>query len=452
MKIVILAGGGGTRLFPLSRRDYPKQFLSIDSDMSLLTLTMDRFLSIVDPEDIVIVTNDKYYFFVKEELEKIKAEKGHIVTEPYPRNTAPAIALTISYLKDKLKCSDDEVIMAVPADHIIEPKNKFEEAVKICLKASEEGKIVTLGVKPDKPDTGYGYIRCGKKNKYGYEAEKFIEKPNIENATKFFEEGNYLWNAGLYSFTIGTFMSELEKYEPDLFEYFNDRTYEKARSEFKGIKKISIDYAISERSDKIIAVPLEVDWNDVGSWDSLYDYMDKDNNGNVLIGDCESIDCKNSFVLSTDRLITGIGLDNTIVVETDDVILVSKRGETQKVKEIVEIISKRVEAKERSTAYRPWGTYKVISEGRGFKVRIITVNPGESLDMQRHRHRSEHWVVITGVAKVILGDDEWIISKNRSVYVPKGVKHKLINIGNEILEIIEVQNGDYIGSDDVEAD
>ncbi len=450
MKIVILAGGGGTRLFPLSRVNFPKQFLNIDSDISLLSQTVNRYIGLVNPEDIVIVTNEKYYFYVKAELAKCGAKKASILSEPSGRNTAPAIALAVKYLRDELLCEDNEIVFVAPSDQIIKPKEEFQNRLKLCEKAASLGKIVTLGVKPEKPETGYGYIKCGSEWKDGFEVEKFTEKPDSQTAERYLQEGNYMWNSGMYCFSIQSFLEELQKYEPEMYEVVNKYSYNALIKKFDALKSISIDYAIAERSSNVITIPLSIYWNDVGSWDSIYDYMNKDDNGNVKIGDCETVDCSNSFIMSNDRLLTCVGLEDTIVVETDDVIMVSKRGETQKVKDVVDKLKGRIEASEHTMCYRPWGTYKVLSQGPGYKVKKITVNPYQSLSIQLHNHRSEHWVVIRGIATVVIGgDDARKIKKNESIYIPKQTKHKLMNMEQEILEIVEVQNGDYVGEDDI---
>ncbi len=351
MKLVIIAGGGGTRLFPLSRLEYPKQFINIDSDMSLFAQTIDRYGNFVNIKDIVIVTSEKYNSFVKEELIKCKAEGANVVLEPMQRNTLPAIGLAVRFIIDELKCTNNEDIFVAPADHIVHPKEGFAIKVKKCMEASREGKIVTLGIAPVKLDNGYGYIKCGQVWKEGFEVEKFIEKPDRESAQKYIEEGGYYWNSGMYCFSIKTFMDELKTFEPEMYDIFSHKNYFEILDCFKEIKSISIDYAIAEKSLRVVIIPLDVYWNDVGSWDSIYDYMGKDKNGNVKNGDYEIIECKNSLIMSNNRLVAAIGLENIIVAETEDVILILKRGESQRVKELVERLKERPEVKKYITSF-----------------------------------------------------------------------------------------------------
>jgi len=450
MKIIILAGGGGTRLYPLSRSNYPKQFLSIDSDVSLLAKTINRYRLIADPKDILIVSNQKYLYYIKEELAKCNAQDCHIISEPCSRNTAPAIALAVKYCMDKFSSTGKEQFFVAPADHLIEPEDEFAQKVLECIEYTRDGKIVTIGVKPTKPETGYGYIKASEKYKNGFTVESFVEKPDLNRAIEYIENGEYFWNAGMYSFTLSTFFEELKKYHVQLYDFLSTKSYELFIKDFDKLKSISIDYAVAEKSSKIVMVPLDIYWNDVGSWDSFYDYIEKDTDGNVQLGDCKTIDCKNSLIMSNHRLVAAVGLEDTIVVETDDVIMVAKKGESQRVKEVYESLKDRTEAHEHTTAHRPWGTYTVLSQGEKFKVKLITVNPGQALSLQLHNHRSEHWIVTSGEASVIIGcDDERVIHKNESIYVPKGTKHRLMNKSTDPLIIIEVQNGDYVGEDDI---
>lgn len=382
--------------------------------------------------------------------QKINAKGAHIVTEPCARNTAPAIALAQKYLIDELKCGSDEVVFVGTADHIIRPKDEFINMVKKCNMAAQKGKIVTLGIKPNKPETGYGYIKSGASWEVGYVADRFVEKPDIDTAKAYLDEGNYYWNSGMFCFTIRTFLEELEAYEPDMYRDIFLNNYIDVMKVFFTVKSISIDYAIAERSKRVVIIPLDVYWNDVGSWDSIYDYMQKDNDGNVISGDSIAIDCRDSMLMSNERLVAGIGLKNILIVETDDVIMVANRGETQKVKQLCEKLKDRNAVREHNVVKRPWGNYKVLSEAQGYKVKKITVLPGKKLSLQLHNQRSEHWIVINGVASVVIGgDEERRIRKNESIYIPKETKHRLMNLESELLEIIEVQNGEYLGEDDI---
>lgn len=450
MKIMILAGGGGTRLFPVSRSNFPKQFLNVGSSMSLLAKTVKRYLQLVEPKDILIVTGSKYILSVREELRKVNALDAHIIAEPCPKNTAPAITLAAKYCMEYLSSKGDEEIFVAPSDHIIKPDNEFAEKVKLCAEYTRDGKLVTIGVAPTKPETGYGYIKVAESYKKGFNVERFVEKPDLEKAEGYLKEGCYYWNSGMYAFTLDTYIDELKAHSPELYDYITTKSYSQFVEDFQNINGISIDYAVAEKSQRIVTVPLDIYWNDVGSWDSLYDHLQKDQDGNVQIGDCKTVSCKNSMLMSNERLVAAVGLEDIIVVETDDVIMVAKKGESQRIKEIYDTIKDRSEAHDHTTTQRPWGSYTILSQGEGYKVKKIRVLPGESLSLQSHKHRSEHWIVISGEATVIIGgDDERTVRKNESIYVPKDTKHRLMNKGTEVLKIIEVQNGPYVEEDDI---
>ena len=450
MKVIILAGGGGSRLFPLSRTRFPKQFLKLNGDKPLLAQTIGRFSELVKPSDMIIVTNQEYIHHVKTELIASKAQEAHILLEPVARNTAPAIALAARYCVERLGCGLDEVMFVTPSDHIIRSLETFTANLRQALSMAKMNKIVTFGVKPDSPETGYGYIQVGQPLSSGFAVESFHEKPDRATAEAYLADGSYYWNSGMLVFTIDCFMDELRVHQPHIHA-LSDTFLDTMTENFAEMPNISIDYAMVEKSKQVVMSLLTTEWSDIGSWDAIYNVLDKDADGNAVKGDCIPIDCSNTLILGHSRLIAGIGLEDILVVETDDVIVVAKKGESQKVKDLVsELTAKgRVEADEHTTIYRPWGLYTVLCSGPGYKMKKIVVNPGQVLSLQMHYHRSEHWIVIGGTAKVTIGETEQMVHENESVFVPQTTNHRLGNPGKLPLEIIEVQNGSYLGEDDI---
>ena len=433
MKIVILAGGSGTRLWPASRETFPKQCLKIAGEDSLLQKTVKRFLPEWAVEDIVIVTNGEILFLVKNQLAEIDPKLlDQILVEPERKNTAPAIALAMQ------RFSSDEIVLVCSSDHWIEPKERFLQAVKLSEEIARKGKIVTFGIRPNKPETGYGYIEV-KKGEGVVEAISFKEKPPAALAEQYLLSGNYLWNSGIFAFSAQTFWEEVSLHCPAL------------KKRFEEMPAISIDYALMEKSKNISVIPLDVAWSDIGTWDTLFDVLDKDSHHNVKRGNVLAIDTQHSLIMGGKRLIVAVGLENALVIETEDALYLGKRSESQKVKAIVETLKTlgKNEIKDHLTVHRPWGHYTVLEEGERYKVKRIFVAPNQKLSLQMHRHRSEHWVVVKGAAVATIGEEVLSISENESTYVPKATVHRLENPANEPLEVIEVQVGDYVGEDDI---
>lgn len=449
MKVIILAGGGGTRLFPLSRDCYPKQFLHVIGDKSLLAQTIERFLGLVEAKDIIIVTNERYIFHVQAELKIINAHEAHIITEPMGKNTAPAIALAQSYCQDVLQCDDDEILFVSPSDHLIKPIDAFQDLIRNAQDVAKDN-IVTLGIKPTKPEIAYGYIEAEKNNNLAKKVISFKEKPDLATAKEYISSGNYYWNGGMFMFSIATMQAELTKYMPAIID-ITQNGYQYIVDNFINMPDISIDYAVAEKSQKMMMIPMEnIYWNDIGSFDAIAEVL-SDEEKNVFKGDILAENCTDTMIIGDNRLIAGIDLENLMIIDTPDALLVAKKGESQKVKNIVNKLkqNKRKEAKENVTMYRSWGKYTLLTESEGYRVRKIEMDPGASLTMQMHYHRSEHWTVISGTGKIIINDRESIFTENQSTYIPMGVKHKLSNPGKIPLIIIEVQSGKYINEDDI---
>lgn len=449
---IILAGGSGSRLWPLSRELYPKQLLNLISDKSLLQSTFERLTNCMQKDEILSITNTKHSANVRMQLAQ-QTENPKVLSEPVSKNTAPAIALATKYIMQET--GEDPVILVVPSDHLIQDKEHFLSTVKKGEKLAEEGYIVTFGIKPNYPETGYGYINTLKPLDIGFKVKEFVEKPNLETAENYLKAGTYYWNSGIFMFKASTMIAEIEKNAPEIAKIAQNVDFTKSSDipfvEFDKMPSISIDYAVMEKSDKIALVALESDWNDLGSWQSIYDVSKKDENNNVFIGHVIDEGSKNSFVYASSKLVTTIGLEDTVIVETEDAILACKKDRTQDVKHIYETLKKQNDDTHliHKTVYRPWGYYTVIAQGDGFLSKIIHVNSGQKLSVQSHNHRSEHWVVLTGTAKVVLEANERILSPGHSVDIPVKAIHSLQNPYKEALEIIEVQKGDIIAEDDI---
>jgi len=454
MKAIILAGGSGTRLWPISRYGLPKQFIKLNGGKSLLCQTVERLAAVVPLHDIYVITNEDYRFHVQADLRSVSPTiENNVILEPVGRNTAPAIALVMKYCQEKLKSPKDEVIFICPSDHIIEPVEKFARYARQAETAAKAGSIVTFGIKPSRPETGYGYIKKGGKPAADggvFKVEKFAEKPDAKTAEKYLADGNYYWNSGMFAFTIGTMLAEFKAHAAEISRKM-PQTFAKMVADFRSMPSISIDYAVMEKSRKAAVLPIDILWSDVGSWDSLHEVIDPDGDGNVKVGDVLALDTKRTIVMGEKRLISTIGLKDLIIIDTTDALLIAKRGQAQRVKEVVDILKerKRKEVVEHMTTYRPWGSYTILEEGPRYKIKRIVVKPGHKLSHQLHYHRSEHWIIVKGTAKVTLGGKSSLVHENESTYVPKSTEHRLENPGKVSLEMIEVQNGEYVGEDDI---
>ena len=449
---IILAGGSGSRLWPISRELYPKQLLNLNSDKSLLQATFERLKTCIPEQNIISITNTKHTSNIRMQLSGL-TKSPVILSEPVAKNTAPAIAACTKYI---IQTSDsDPIIIVAPSDQFIKDNKKFQDTVKKGEKLAQEGYIVTFGIEPSYPETGFGYINTGDKIDEGFKVKEFVEKPELETAKKYLNEGTYFWNSGIFMFKASTFLQETEKHAPEIMKILNEFDFSKSNEipfvAFDKMPNISVDYAVMEKSDKIALVKLESDWNDLGSWSSIYDISNKDENGNVFIGHVLDKNSKNSFVYSSSKLVATIGLEDTIIVETEDAVLACKKDQAQNVKQVYETLKKQNDNTHliHKTVYRPWGFYTVIAQGKGFMTKIIHVNPGQKLSLQSHNFRSEHWVVLTGKAKVILEAKESILSPGHSIDIPLKAIHSLQNPFEEDLEVIEVQKGDPLIEEDI---
>ncbi len=470
---VILSGGTGSRLWPLSREMYPKQLIQLVSEQTMLQETAARLNGLDESEKIellnpVVVCNEEHRFFVAEQLRQIDVPADKIILEPTGRNTAPALTLAaLAVAAD----DPDTVLLVMPADHVIQEEKIFHDAIHDGMQLSGKGYLVTFGIKPDSAQTGYGYIRMGAAlgdDTVAQSIDSFVEKPDAATAQSYLESGDYLWNSGMFMMKASSWLDEMQALQQPMLssckEAFakgeSDRDFYRVDKDvFSACPSDSIDYAVMEKisgqTDKAAhpaaVIPLDAGWSDVGVWSTLWDVGDKNVDGNVIKGDVYTINTNNSLLFSDQRHISSIGLDDIIVVETADAVLVAHKDHAQDVKQVVERLKKekRSEHMNHQLVYRPWGSYECIDCGERFQVKRITVNPGASLSLQLHHHRAEHWIVVKGTAEVTRGDDVFLVTENESTYIPLGIKHRLENKGAIPLEMIEVQSGSYLGEDDI---
>ncbi|WP_152207585.1 mannose-1-phosphate guanylyltransferase/mannose-6-phosphate isomerase [Marinobacter changyiensis] len=458
MLAVILSGGSGTRLWPLSRETYPKQFLPVVSDETLLAETINRGLALSDDARVMAITNEDHRFVVAAHLQaQASGRTAGIILEPVGRNTAPAIALAALAAAE---VNPEELLLVMPSDHVLRNLDAFRAAVDVGAKAAKVGKLVTFGVVPSSPHTGYGYIRGGTSQGGYSDVAAFVEKPDEATAQRYLDEGDYFWNSGMFLFRADRYLQELESHQPLMLAACRKAFSEKkadldfvrvGREAFEACPDDSIDYAVMEKTRDAVVVPLDAGWSDVGSWSALWEIQPQDENGNVCRGDVITEDVHGCYIHSEGRLIAALGVSDHIIVETDDVVLVADRSRVQEVKKLVAQVKAqgRQEHRFHKKVHRPWGTYEGIALSERFQVKRIVVNPGGTLSLQKHHHRAEHWVVVKGTAMVTRGESETLLTEDQSTYIPLGVTHRLANPGVIPLELIEVQTGSYLGEDDI---
>ena len=461
---IILCGGSGTRLWPLSRKSFPKQFLSINSDdnKSLLQKTLERIKDIDNIINPILICNEEHRFIVAEQMREINIEPKKILLEPIGKNTAPAI--TLAALK-AIEFDEDPILLILSSDHIIMDKKEFIKVIKNGASYASKERLVNFGIIPTYPETGYGYIKSKtpliKNSNEASDIESFIEKPDILTAQKLLKDKRYTWNSGMFMFKAKIILDEIDHYSPDVLKYCKnalkpnllDLDFQRLdKSEFVKCPEISIDFAVMEKTKKATVLSLDVGWADIGSWDSVWDVSKKNKDGNFIKGNILTINTSNSYLRSEERLIAAIGVKDLIIVETRDAILISNKSSSQDVKNIVDKLklSNTPEGQEHKRIYRPWGFYETIVEEKTWKVKLINVKPEGKLSLQKHHHRSEHWIIVSGIAQVEIEDKVITLYENQSSYIPLGSKHRLSNLGRIPLKLIEVQSGTYLGEDDIE--
>ena len=459
---VILSGGAGTRLWPLSRELYPKQLLALTGRHTLLQQTVLRLEGLAASAP-VIVCNEVHRFLVAEQLRQLKIEPDATILEPFGRNTAPAIALGAhAALKGSLAGANaaDPVLLVQPADHLIRDTPAFQQAVRAALSAAQAGQLVTFGVVASGAETGYGYIQRGAVSGAGFRIARFVEKPNAQRAQEFLQSGDYYWNSGMFMFRARRYLQELERFAPEMARIcaaaFRGATADLDftridAATFEACPADSIDYAVMEKTADAVVVPLKAGWSDIGSWSALYEASDAGAHGNVTHGDVLSEDTHGSYLHSESRLVAAVGVKDHVVIETKDAVLVAPMDRVQDVKKLVQRLKElgRSEYSLHREVFRPWGSYDSLESGPRFQVKRLKVNPGATLSLQLHHHRAEHWVVVAGTARITRGEEVFLLEENQSTYIPVGTKHRIENPGTVPLEIIEVQSGSYLGEDDI---
>ena len=454
---VILSGGAGTRLWPLSREMYPKQLLALTSSRTMLQDTATRLAGIAGAKPPIIVCNDAHRFSVAEQIQALGLSPAAILLEPVGRNTAPAVALSAF---KALEVDPDAVLIVAAADHVIRDARAFQQAAEVAATLAGSGQLVTFGIVARTPETGYGYIRRGAGPGPAYPVAQFIEKPDLDLALQLVASGDYYWNSGMFVFKASRYLEELERFAPDILAVAKTAFHAAKidldfvridKASFATCRSESIDYAVMEKTRDAVVLPLDAGWSDVGSWSSLFDALPADEDGNVLQGDVLVHDTHDCYVHSTSRLVTAVGMDDHIIVETKDAILVAPKDRVQDVKELVAKLKKagRSESALHREVFRPWGSYDSIDYGDRFQVKRLTVKPGGVLSLQMHHHRAEHWIVVSGTARITRDDKVFLLSENESTYIPVGSTHRIENPGKLDLHLIEVQSGSYLGEDDI---
>lgn len=456
---IIMAGGTGSRLWPLSRELYPKQFLTVTGEQSMLQQTVAR-LSGLKHTAPVLICNEEHRFIAAEQMRIGGFAHSGIILEPVGRNTAPAIALAALQAVNNAAEGEDPILLVLAADHVIQNITAFESAVQNALPFAESNQLVTFGIVPTAPQTGYGYIRLGEQSGNAFTVSEFVEKPNLATAQEYLSSGNYYWNSGMFLFKASRYLEELAKFSPEILDVCKKSIAAPEQDlEFIRVNKAifetcpddSVDYAVMEKSKSVVVVPMDAGWSDVGSFSALWEVSAKDENQNVIKGDVIAVDSSNNYVYAENKLVSTVGVDNLVIIETKDAILVANKDQVQNVKTIVEKLkgAGRTEHKIHREVYRPWGKYDSIDFGKRDQVKRITVKPGEKLSIQKHHHRSEHWIVVSGTASVLNGDKTILVTEDESTYIPLGTIHALENPGKIPLEMIEVQTGSYLGEDDI---